>query len=164
MERDKVIPGFLDDALGFNLDRVSNLFRLEFIQALTRYNLTPEQYQIMVLVWYNPEPLNQQDITRLLSKDKHNISRMVRRLEVKGWLERCPGSHSRAFFVRPTELGQRLKDEVPRALYAHFGNLNLGLNDTQEQELVTLLKIVRTHLRDNQGIVEANDEVEEATA
>ncbi len=150
MEQDKVIPGFLNDTLGFNLARVANLFRLELIRALTNYDLTPEQYQIMVLVWYGPESLNQQDITQLLSKDKHNISRMVRRLEAKGWLERRPDPHSRAFFVRPTELGQRLKDEVPRALYAHFETLNLGLSETQEQEIVTLLKVVRAHLSDDQ--------------
>ncbi len=112
----------------------------------------------MALVWYSPEPLNQQDITQLLAKDKPNISRMVRRLEAKGWLERHPDPHSRAFFVHPTKLGQLLKDEVPRALYAHFAALDLGLNETQQRELVTLLKIVRTHLRDDQTAVEVVDE------
>lgn len=144
----KKIPDLLNDALAFNIDRVENLFHLEFMQALGKYDLTPEQYQLMVLVWYGHEPLNQQDIAGLLGKDKPNISRMVRRLEAKGWLERRPDPHSRALFIHPTDLGQRLKDEIVGALYAHFGALDLGLSQMQEQELVTLLKLIRAHLSD----------------
>ena len=144
----KKIPDLLNDALAFNVDRVENLFHLEFMQALGKYDLTPEQYQLMVLVWYGLKPLNQQDIAGLLGKDKHNISRMVRRLEAKGWLERRPDPHSRALFIHPTDLGQRLKDEIVGALYTHFGALDLGLSQVQEQELVTLLKLIRVHLRD----------------
>lgn len=164
MEQNKVIPSFLNDALGFNIDRVANRYRIELIRALTPYDLTPEQWQIMAIIWYSPEALNQQDITQLLTKDKHNVSRMVRRLEAKGWLERRPDPHSRALFIRPTKLGERLKGEVPQALYAHFATLDLGLSQTQEQELVTLLKIVRTHLRDDEEVAENNSELEEAIA
>lgn len=145
---DKKIPDLLNDALAFNIDRIENLFHLEFMRALGNYDLTPEQYQLMVLVWYGLKPLNQQDIAELLGKDKHNISRMVRRLEAKGWLERRPDPHSRAFFIHPTDLGQKLKDEIVGALYAHFGALDLGLSQVQEQELVTLLKVIRAHLRE----------------
>lgn len=151
MKGTKVIPAFLDDALGFNLDRVANLVRLELMRALSRYDLTPEQWQIMVLIWRSETPLRQQDITEMLVKDKHNISRMVRRLEEKGWLKRQPDPHSRAFFLRPTALSQSLKDEVPKALYAHVGEIGFGLTPAQEQELVALLKIVRGHLH-NDGV------------
>lgn len=154
---DKKIPDLLNDALAFNIDRIENLFHLEFIRALGEYDLTPEQYQIMVLVWYSPESFNQQDITRLLGKDKHNISRMVRRLEAKGWLKRHPDPHSRALFVHPTDLGQKLKDEIVGALYNHFGALDLGLSQVQEQELVALLKLIRVHLGD-EGLTEGNNE------
>lgn len=157
MKDTKVIPAFLDDALGFNLDRVANLVRLELMRALARYELTPEQWQIMVLVWRSETPLRQQDITEMLVKDKHNVSRMVRRLEEKGWLKRQPDPNSRAFFLRPTALGQSLKDEVPRALYAHVAKIGLGLTPTQERELVALLKIVRGHLHKDGAEVEEAD-------
>lgn len=156
MKGTKVIPAFLDDALGFNLDRVANLFRLELMRALARYDLTPEQWQIMALIWLSETPLRQQDITEMLVKDKHNISRMVRRLEAKGWIERESDPHSRAFFLRPTALGQSLKDEVPRALLAHFDRIGLGLTPAQAQELIALLKIVRGHLHDGVEVKEAD--------
>lgn len=156
MAQSELLPDFLNDTLGFNLDRVAQLFRLELMQALATYDLTPEQWQIMALLWHNPGPLKQRDITQLLSKDKHNISRMVRRLEDKGWLERTGDLHSRTFFVRPTELGQRHKDAVLETLSAHFGNLELGLDLSQRRELVTLLKVVRTYLSDGRSTVEAD--------
>ena len=71
------IPEALDDALGFNLDRVATFYRYGLMRALAEYDLTPEQWQIMSVVWGNDEALTQQDITLLLAKDKHNISRMI---------------------------------------------------------------------------------------
>lgn len=158
MERGEV-PDFLSDTLGFNLDRVSNLFHLELMRALADYGLTPEQWQIMALLWHNTGPLKQQDIAQLLLKDKHNVSRMVRRLEVKGWLERTPDPRSRALFIRPTELGRRYKDGVLRALSAHFSALELGLSQSQRQELVALLKTVRAHLSDGQTTFNAKKDL-----
>ena len=145
-EVSNVIPPVLNNALGFNLDRVANLFRQELMRALADYDLTPEQWQIMALVWNSDEPLNQQEITDLLAKDKPNISRMIRRLEVKGWLERRPDPNdARAFRIHATELGSKLKDDVPRTLYAHFDALELGLSQAQERHLVAMLQSIRTH-------------------
>lgn len=55
---------------------------------------------------------------------------------------------TRAIFLCPTVLGQRLKDEVLSTLHAHFDELGIGLAPAQTQEFVALLKIVRAHLRD----------------
>ena len=145
-EVSKVIPPVLNDALGFNIDRVANLYRQELMRALADYDLTPEQWQIMALVWNSDEPLNQQEITDLLAKDKPNISRMIRRLEVKGWLERRPDPNdARAFRIHATELGLKFKNDVPRTLYAHFDVLESGLSRAQKQHLVEILQSIRTH-------------------
>ena len=143
------IPKALDDALGFNLDRVATFFRYGLMQALTEHDLTPEQWQIMSVVWGNDEALTQQDITRLLAKDKHNISRMIRRLEAKGWLKREQSADdARALLIRPTKLGESLKTEVPKKLYAHFDQLDLGLSREEQARLVELLKRVRKSFGD----------------
>jgi DNA-binding MarR family transcriptional regulator len=78
------LPSALDDALAFNLDRVASFFRHELMVALADYDLTPEQWQLMSVLWANEAGLSQQAMTDLLAKDKHNISRMIRRLEAKG--------------------------------------------------------------------------------
>ena len=143
----KTIPAVLDDALGFNLDRVASIYRQELMRALADYDLTPEQWQIMALVWNSDAPLNQQEITDLLAKDKPNISRMIRRLEVKGWLERRPDpDDARAFHIHPTELGLERKDDVPKTLYAHFDALEIGFNKEEEKQLVAMLQALRRRL------------------
>ena len=143
----KTIPAILDNALGFNLDRVANVYRQELMRALSDYDLTPEQWQIMALVWNSDAPLNQQEITDLLAKDKPNISRMIRRLEVKGWLERRPDPNdARAFHIYPTKLGLERKDDVPKTLYAHFDALESGLDQAQKRDLVEALQTVRRYL------------------
>ena len=143
----KTIPPTLDNALGFNLDRVANIYRQELMRALADYDLTPEQWQIMALVWHSSEPLNQQEITDLLAKDKPNVSRMIRRLEVKGWLERRPDPNdARAFHIRPTKLGLERKNDVPKTLYAHFEALEIGFNQEEEKRLVAMLQALRRRL------------------
>ncbi len=144
------IPEALNDALGFNLDRVATFYRHGLIRALADYGLTPEQWQIMSIVWGNEKVLTQQDITRLLIKDKHNVSRMIRRLEAKGWLEREQSPEdARAFLIRPTELGANVKDEVPKRLYAYFDQVDTGLSSKEERQLLNLLKKVRKGFRDS---------------
>lgn len=142
------IPSALDDALGFNLDRVATFYRYELMQALAEYDLTPEQWQIMSVVWGNDVPLTQQDITYLLAKDKHNVSRMIRRLEDKGWLERKQSPHdARALLIRATELGESVRSDVPEKLYRHFDELDIGLNHQEQVQLVKLLKTMRDSLQ-----------------
>lgn len=143
------IPSVLDDALAFNLDRVATFFRRELMEALADYDLTPEQWQLMSVLWGNEGGLSQQEITDLLAKDKHNISRMIRRLEAKGWLERQPDpADARALTVRTTPLGSSLQEPITRTLDNHFGHLDLGLSDAERTRLVKMLKVLRTRLRD----------------
>jgi MarR family transcriptional regulator, lower aerobic nicotinate degradation pathway regulator len=144
-----IIPKTLDNALGFNLDRVATFFRQELMRALAEYDLTPEQWQIMSIVWGNRAGLSQQEITDLLAKDKHNISRMIRRLEAKGWLEREQNPEdARAFLVRATNQGEKVRPSVTQTLYAHFDHLDLGLDKDEQEKLVAMLKVIRQHLRE----------------
>ena len=141
------MPSALDDALGFNLDRVATFFRRELLVALANYDLTPEQWQLMSVLWGNEAGLSQQEITDLLAKDKHNISRMIRRLEAKGWLERQPDpADARALTVRTTPLGASLQEPIAQSLDHHFGHLDLGLSDAEQTRLVQMLKVLRSRL------------------
>ena len=143
------IPEALDDALGFNLDRVATFYRHGLMRALTEYDLTPEQWQIMSVIWGNDRALTQQDITRLLAKDKHNISRMIRRLETKGWLVREPSpDDARALLIHSTQLGESVKAEVPKKLYAHFDQLDIGLSGEEQAQLLELLKRMRARFEE----------------
>lgn len=157
----KPIPSFLNNALGFNIDRVAKLFRQGLTHALADFDLTPEQWQIMAVLWHSDEPLNQQEITRLTLKDRHNISRLIKRLEAKGWLTKSPDPEdARAFLISATLKAQAEKEAVITALYSHFERLDLGITKEEEAQLLNMLKTIRKHLDDDGELKEKDHEGE----
>lgn len=144
------IPLVLDDALGFNLYRVALLFRRELMRALSDYELTPEQWQVMQTLWSTDEELNQNEVAHLTLRDKHTVSRILSRLERDGWIVKKPDpSDARAHIIVPTNEAQTLRDEVPTKLLDHFKDIQSVLDDAEEEELLRLLKKLRRRLRDS---------------
>jgi DNA-binding MarR family transcriptional regulator len=144
------IPPVLDDALGFNLYRVALLFRRELMRALSDYELTPEQWQVMQTLWSTEEELNQSEVAHLTLRDKHTVSRILSRLERDGWIVKQPDpDDARAHIIVPTNEAQTLRDEVPTKLLDHFKDIQSVLDDAEEEELLRLLKKLRRRLRDS---------------
>jgi DNA-binding MarR family transcriptional regulator len=84
----KKIP--LKESLAFNISRTSTLLRRHLTRTLSAYNITPEQWQIIIMLWQSDEPISQKKITTALLKDKHAVSRMIKKLEANGWIEKLP--------------------------------------------------------------------------
>ncbi|MGP4068131.1 MarR family winged helix-turn-helix transcriptional regulator [Halobacillus sp. B29] len=79
---------------------------------LEPYNLAPEQNLIMMLLW-EEDGLNQRQIARKLNKDKTNIARMASNLESKGFITRNYSSEDRRsleLYLTPT--GSELREEI----------------------------------------------------
>jgi DNA-binding MarR family transcriptional regulator len=145
------IPAALDDALGFNLYRVALLFRRELMRALAEYDLTPEQWQIMVALWSTEESLSQNEVAELTLKDKHTISRILGRLERDGWIERRTDPHdTRYLLVRPTSWADEQRERVPEQLYRHFEPIQGALSGEEHHQLLGLLKRLRRQLGDGE--------------
>jgi DNA-binding MarR family transcriptional regulator len=137
-----------DDSIGFNLNRVAQLYRRELTRALVEYDLTPEQWQVLAALAESGNHLSQAEIAALTFKDKHSMSRMLDRMEQARWIVRGP--HPDDARAAAVTLGQR-GDEVPkirRLLRSHFMRINAALGDSQQKQLLTLLKILRTGLGD----------------
>ncbi|NGP89497.1 MarR family winged helix-turn-helix transcriptional regulator [Fodinibius halophilus] len=145
----KQIPDILDDAIGFNIYRVALLFRNELQQALSEYNLTPEQWQVMQTLWSTDEALNQNDIAHLTLKDKHNISRMLARMESNGWIQRSRDpKDGRAYIIESTQQAKAKRGEVRGKLLGHFSTI-FDIADEQElDQLLQTLKKFRHRLND----------------
>lgn len=143
------IPPVLDDALGFNVYRVALLFRAELMQALSDYQMTPEQWQVMQALWSTEEDLTQSDLAHLTLKDKHTVSRILGRLERDGWILKRPHPEdARAHIIEPTKRAYALRGEVPRKLNDHFAGIFDALEGGEAEELLRLLKKLRRRLRD----------------
>lgn len=79
---------------------------------LAPFHLAPEQNLIMMLLW-EKDGLNQNEIAEKLKKDKTNIARMVYNLEQKGFIRRVTGEHDRrSLKVFLTNEGKNLGNQV----------------------------------------------------
>ena len=142
-------PEVLENALGYNFNRVYVLLRREFLRALAEYNMTPEQWYVMMTLWSTGHPLNQRDIIRMTLKDKPTVSRMVQRLEKNGWIEKAVSQFDgRVTIIQPTKKGVALKKEVPQKLISHFDTFWKQLGEEDEQILFRILKKLRHILAD----------------
>ena len=94
------------------------------MRALADYEMTPEQWQVMQALWSTEEDLTQNDVAHLTLKDKHTVSRILKRLERDGWIVKRPHPEdARAHVVEPTKRAWTLRGEVPRKLNAHFDGI-----------------------------------------
>lgn len=144
-----MIPSFLNDALGFNLNRAVLLFRRELVRALEEYGMTPEQWMIMAALWTTGRPINQSEIAQLTMKDKHSVSRIIQRLERDGWIEKkSDPQDARITIVRPTRKGDSLKHKIPRLLADHFDKIMKEYGAKEWEELIASLKRLRKILGD----------------
>jgi len=141
------IPVELEDAVGFNLYRVALLFRRELMLALKEYELTPEQWQVLVALKSASSDVNQQDLCALTLKDKHAMSRMLTRMERHGWVQRRPDPNdSRAVLMRSTSKGHDHVEIIRRQLVAHFEPILGALSPEDTAHLLRCLHTFRTVL------------------
>jgi DNA-binding MarR family transcriptional regulator len=142
-------PEVLENALGYNFNRVYVLLRREFLRTLAEYNMTPEQWHVMMTLWSTGHPLNQREIIRMTLKDKPTVSRMIQRLEHNGWIEKGASQlDGRVTIIQPTKKGMKLKKEVPQKLIPHFDTFWKQLGEEDEQTLFRILKKLRHILGD----------------
>lgn len=102
-------------------------------------NLAPEQNLIMMLLW-EKDGLNQNEIAEKLRKDKTNIARMVYNLEQKGFIRRvCGEQDRRSLFVYLTDKGKELGNYVI-PIAEEFNDL--VCHGVTQEELIELRRIL----------------------
>ncbi len=144
-----MIPSFLNDALGFNMNRAGILLRRELMRALEKYGMTPEQWMVMATLWTTGAPINQSEIAQLTMKDKHTVSRIIQRLERDGWIEKKNDPQdARITIIRPTRKAQSLRNKVPLLLNEHFKKIFREYGEEETHALIASLKSLRKILGD----------------
>lgn len=112
----------LNNNLGYNLYRAYLLFHRELIRALKAYSVTPEQWQVLIILW-NHGSVTPTEISRVTLQDLPSISRMLVRMEKNGWIVRVENEEDgRSFHVQLTELGRKSKNEMIISLDNHFNS------------------------------------------
>jgi len=136
----------LNNNLGYNLYRTYLLFHRELIRALKGYGVTPEQWQVLIILW-NHGSVTPTQISTVTLQDLPSISRMLVRMERNGWTQRVINEKDgRSFHVELTEKGKGKKSEMMLTLEKHFSQflktvpaeMNYGIKQ-QLLQLRTLL-------------------------
>jgi MarR family transcriptional regulator, organic hydroperoxide resistance regulator len=120
----------LDESLGFWLYRshiqVSAALRQAFQNA--GYDLTPEQGAVLLRL-REEEGLNQSQLGEKTYKDRHNVTRILKQLEKRGYIEkRQIKNDKRAFHIYLAPAGRSLLKELKPIVLRHRDRVCKGLS------------------------------------
>ncbi len=147
-----MIPAELDESLGFNIYRTGLLFRRELMRALSRYGLTPEQWQILIALREAGAPVTQKHITHTVLKDKYTLSRILSRMDRDGWIDKSADDRdARAASVALSARGKRMVNQVSATVNRHFDCLLRDFPQKSCRTVISDLKRLRTLLGDDAG-------------
>ena len=128
--RQKIEIFSLDKSLGFLLYRshiqVSAALRQAFQDA--GYDITPEQWAVLLRLW-EQEGLNQSQLGEKTSKDRHNITRILKQLDKRGYIEKLHDEKDkRAFNIYLSPSGRSLLKELNPVVLKHRDRMCKGFS------------------------------------
>ncbi|MFB5189751.1 MarR family winged helix-turn-helix transcriptional regulator [Alicyclobacillus fastidiosus] len=117
----------------------TDLIFTNYVKAtLYPFNLAPEQNLIMMLLW-EQDGLNQNEIADKLKKDKTNVARMISNLEQKGFIHRVTGEDRRSLRVYLTDQGKELGDDVIPLIHQFNDLVCKGITDEEIEQMRRIL-------------------------
>jgi DNA-binding MarR family transcriptional regulator len=137
------------DSLGHNLYRIGQLVREETAKALQPFRLTPEQWQLLVVLAQH-DGMTPSELGERTLRDKTTVSRILPGLVKKGWLMTEPNpKDARSYLVRVTQEQKPLVRKSMEAVRNHFAqHVFTAMTDGEQEVLLGLLLKLRTHLGD----------------
>lgn len=140
----------LNDSIGFNISRVGILLRREIIHALKDYDITPEQWQVLAILYDEKSSINQKEILEKTYQDRHAMSKIIKKLVYKELITKVPSdSDSRISLIKITPKGKILKSEIQNSINSTIRENSLSNLTIQEKEsILNIMKKIRTTLGD----------------
>ncbi|MBM3617419.1 MAG: MarR family transcriptional regulator, partial [Alphaproteobacteria bacterium] len=106
------LPERLEFSLSFHASRLAMALRREQMIALKPFQLTPEQWQVLAVLW-EFDTVSQSDLAAITQRDEPSISRMVRTMETNGWVERnIDKTDGRTRRIRPSNKAWESRAEL----------------------------------------------------
>ncbi|MGP4075523.1 MarR family winged helix-turn-helix transcriptional regulator [Halobacillus sp. K22] len=138
-----------EDYISIKIHRTDLKLTSYIKSMLEPYNLAPEQNLIMMLLW-EEDGLNQKQLAMKLNKDKTNIARMASNLEKKGFVTRsysCEDRRSLELYL--TETGSELREEV-LPVTEEFNKIATGnLTGEEKEQLAQLLNKIERNFNED---------------
>jgi DNA-binding MarR family transcriptional regulator len=132
--------GALNDRLGYFVRRLQVWIFQDFIKRLSRLDLSPAQFSVIVVIGANPG-LSQAELAATLGIERARLVRLLHRLEKRGLTERRPSSaDGRRHALILTRGGEKLLAEATRLAEQHEDGLKQKLGARRHKMLLDMLR------------------------
>ncbi len=129
-------------SLGFKLNRLGILVRRKLLKALTEWELTPEQWQVLSVSTVNQRGISAREISSVTLIDRHSISKLLDKLEARHWVSRqLNPEDTRSQLIMPSRELLREYPKMKRSVEKEFSITwaSLGLDKNNFEILCTKL-------------------------
>lgn len=132
------VPKLLAQELGYNAYQLGLMFKRGLIRTLQKYDLSPEQWQILVALDEADVPVNQNTLASITLKDRHSTSRIIRKMETAGWIRRIADKKdSRAHLVKMSSKGKKDFPKIRETLLEGFAPISNVLSNKEKEVFLT---------------------------
>jgi DNA-binding MarR family transcriptional regulator len=132
----------VEKAIGFWLNRVYQRTRSEMYRVFAEHgeDVTPEQWMVLIRLWER-DGLSQSEVSELTLRDAPTMSRILRVMEQRGYVERKTSrDDARVHFVHLTRHGRSLKKKLVPLVRELVERTARGIDPTDIAHLRCTLK------------------------
>ena len=121
-----------------NLSRIESAMQAKLSEQYKRFNLTRPQYEVLALLWVNPEGLTQKEITEKLQWSKGNTTGVLVRMVEKDFLSRETVIEDKRFHkVILTHKGRNLSDKIIPQIENIISDLFVSILSVRERRMLS---------------------------
>ena len=135
-----------ENNIGFLIHDVARLMRNLFDKRMSSLGLTRSQWWILNYLYFN-EGINQSEFANLLDLEKGPLSRLLERMEIKGWVIREKDINDKR--IKNIYLSKKIKPLIIKMRDKALITRQEALSDLNEKEVKKLryfLKMIKTTL------------------
>jgi DNA-binding MarR family transcriptional regulator len=133
--------GVLNERLGYFVRRLQVWVFQDFIRRLSRLDLSPAQFSVIVVIGANPG-LSQAQLATTLGIERARLVRLLHRLEQRGLTERRPSAaDGRRHALVLTRSGEKMLADATKLAEQHEDGLKQKLGARQYRTLLEMLRI-----------------------
>lgn len=130
------------DTIGFFISRTQSKLQKIFLQKLTPYGVTPEQWALFARL-SEKEGISPTNLSKTSLRDKPYTTRLIDKLEDKGLIRREENQNDkRSSLIFLTEQGGKLRKEI----FPIIAELNQWIMEPMSEEEVMQLKFLLNKL------------------
>lgn len=133
--------------IGYLLQHVPSVLAKQSDQTLQeRLGIGFSQFKILMVLGWNPN-VQQRHIAESLGQTEASISRQIKLMHERGWLQSTASpSNRRERVTKPTEKGMRLAAEARRVLTEYHAPMFERLSESQVEQMAEILASMHDYL------------------